>query len=159
MGLTLLLNASTKDYFYAEDSSNGFNIQIFGTQRIPDVATGEMKEFHVSAGEDVDVKLKLVSQIATEEARGHSFRKQGCYFAQEHKEAGYGHSECLLKCKLRSIESLCGCIPFYAFEGGLEEKTNEVFEQCTLAHSECLERYRGVFLDKQYRRHFFDNSY
>ncbi|KAI8128239.1 Pickpocket protein 11 [Lucilia cuprina] len=143
MGLALILNSTTSDYFYAEDSTIGFNIKLFGTQRIPDVSMGEMEEFHVCPGEDVDVKLTLVSQHTVEDARAHSVRKRGCYFPYEHKEAAFDKSECLLKCKIRSIESLCNCIPFYASKDDIEsKKVDELKEQCTLANSECLERYR-----------------
>lgn len=144
MGLTLILNSTTKDYFYAEESTIGFNVKLFGTQRIPDTSMGEMEEFHVCPGEDVDVKLRLISQYTEEDARVHSFLKRGCYFPYEHKEAAFDKSECLLKCKIRSIESLCDCIPFYASQSDIDiKKSVEDREQCTLAHSECLERYRG----------------
>ncbi|KAM7347481.1 pickpocket protein 28-like [Cochliomyia hominivorax] len=48
MGLTLILNSSTTDYFYAEESAIGFNIKLFATQRIPDTSMGEMLECHVT---------------------------------------------------------------------------------------------------------------
>ncbi|XP_065363563.1 pickpocket protein 11 [Calliphora vicina] len=143
MGLTVLLNSTTSDYFYAEESTIGFNVKLFGSQRIPDISMGEMEEFHVCPGEDVDVKLSLVSQSTVKDARVHSVLKRGCYFPYEHKEAAFDKSECLLKCKIRSIESLCNCIPFYASNSDIEsKKVDEIREQCTLANSECLERYR-----------------
>ncbi|TMW39921.1 hypothetical protein DOY81_014999, partial [Sarcophaga bullata] len=43
MGFILVLNSSTADYFYAEESTIGFNIKLFGTQRIPDTSMGEME--------------------------------------------------------------------------------------------------------------------
>ncbi|KAM7349135.1 pickpocket protein 11-like [Cochliomyia hominivorax] len=143
MGLTLILNSSTSDYFYAEESAIGFNIKLFATQRISDTSMGEMVECHVCPGEDVDVQLNLVSQLTEEDVRVHTVLKRGCYFPLEHKEAAFDKSECLLKCKIRSIESLCDCIPFYASQSDINlKRTDKKREQCTLAHSECLERYR-----------------
>lgn len=141
MGLVLVLNASTSDYFYVGDSSNGFTIQIFDNQRIPDFATGEVAEFHVDAGDDIDIKLNLVSQITTSEAHNHPPLKRGCYFTNDKKEAIYGLAGCLMNCKILSIESLCECIPFYAYD----PNNNQSLTQCTLSHAECLERYRSKF--------------
>ena len=144
MGLILILNATTADYFYAEENTIGFNIKLFGTQRIPDTSMGEMEEFHVCPGEDVNVKLKLVSQHTTEDVRAYSIAKRGCYFPYEHKEAAFDRSECLLKCKIRSIQSLCDCMPFFSSDKELKfTRQDKVNEQCSLAHVECLERYMG----------------
>lgn len=140
MGLTLLLNASTNDYFYAEGSSNGFTIQLFGNQQIPDASTGQVAEFDVDADDDVEIKLKLISQIATTQARDHPAIRRGCYFTNEHEEAAFGPAACLMNCRIRSMEYLCDCVPFYVYEG----RANETVAQCTLAQSECLERYRGM---------------
>lgn len=144
MGLILLLNSSTADYFYAEESAVGFNIKLFGTQRIPDTSMGEMEEFHVCPGEDVSVRLNLFSQHTTEHVRAYSVAKRGCYFPYEHKEAAFDRSECLLKCKIRSIQSICACLPFYSGEKDLKfGRDGEMKDQCSLAHAECLERYKG----------------
>uniref|UniRef100_A0A1I8NSL2 Uncharacterized protein n=1 Tax=Stomoxys calcitrans TaxID=35570 RepID=A0A1I8NSL2_STOCA len=138
MGLILLLNSSTSDYFYSEDSSNGFSVQIFGHQRIADTSTGEVGEFHVDAGDSIEIRLKLVSQVTTTETQDHRVEKRGCYFPNEHQDGIHGQAECLFNCRLRSIKSLCDCIPFYAYDG----KANNSQTQCSLAHMECLERYR-----------------
>ncbi|XP_061387184.1 pickpocket protein 11 [Musca vetustissima] len=143
MGLVLLLNSTTKDYFYAEDSLTGFTIQIFGKQQNADSSTGHMGLVQVDAGDDIDIRLKLVSQITTNAVRHHPVAKRGCYFPNEDKMGGYGQAGCLMKCKIRSIESLCNCMPFFAFGDKVEmDNDREPLVQCSLAHTECLKRYR-----------------
>ncbi|XP_075158097.1 pickpocket 27 [Haematobia irritans] len=139
MGLVLLLNSSTSDYFYTEDNWNGFNIQIFGNQRIPETSTGEVGQFHVDAGDSIEIRLQLISQFTTKETQDHPVEKRGCYFPNEHKDAKHGLAECLFTCRMQSIKSLCDCVPFYYYDS----KSNHTQEiQCSLAHSECLERHR-----------------
>ncbi|XP_073829613.1 pickpocket 27 [Musca autumnalis] len=144
MGLVLLLNATNKDYFYADDSLTGFTIEIFGRQQIPDSSTGHVGMVQVDAGDDIDIRLKLVSQITTNEAKSHPVAKRGCYFPNEDIGDAHGQAGCLMNCKIRSIVSLCNCIPFYAFEDGVEHNNDSESGQvqCSLAHTECLERYR-----------------
>ncbi|XP_005178987.2 pickpocket protein 11-like [Musca domestica] len=140
-GLILLLNASTNDYFYAEESLTGFTLLIFGKQKIADTSIGHMGLIQINANDDIHVRLKLVSQITTNEVRNHPVAKRGCYFPNEEKVGAYGQADCLMKCKVRSMESLCNCIPFYVYD---EKKnvTDRTPVQCSLEHTECLERYR-----------------
>lgn len=147
MGLILLLNTTTDDYFYAEGSTNGFNVKLFATQRIPDTSMGEMEEFHVDPGEDIDVNLHLITQQTMEDVRSYSVPQRGCYFLNEHEETVFDNSECLLKCKIRTTASTCQCIPFYATKVDVElTKDYEVMEQCSLFNLGCLEKYRSEYV-------------
>ncbi|XP_055914778.1 pickpocket protein 28-like [Eupeodes corollae] len=141
MGLKVLLNTSLDDNFYSQRSTTGFIVQIFNSIFYPDILTGEMSEFPVSPNTDVLLPLQINFQITDDEVRNYKVGQRRCYFADElPKEYGmqYSQPECLLKCKLQNIQSLCNCIPFYTPRDFIEPPVS----YCNLANLECLSRYK-----------------
>ncbi|XP_074034280.1 sodium channel protein Nach isoform X3 [Leptinotarsa decemlineata] len=65
--------------------------------------------------------------------------KRDCIFRDELSTVfgDYSYSDCIMDCKIRSIEAMCGCIPFNymsIFRG-------KFCDQCTLADLPCLNRH------------------
>lgn len=144
-GLTVLLNASTADYFYSDRSTSGFVVQIFQSLHFPDIANGGVSEILVSPLEDISLNMNVDNYKSESRIRSYSVTKRQCYFEDEHSELfddNYSLSQCLTNCKLRSIEALCNCIPFYTPANFIEKNETSVY--CSLANIECLDRYRGI---------------
>lgn len=110
----------------------------------PDKTTGGVSEILVSPEEDVSLDVNVEMVESDSRIRSYSVKKRQCYFEDENFALfgdNYSLSECLTKCKLRSIEALCNCIPFYTPDNFIEKNKTTVF--CSLANIACLERYRG----------------
>lgn len=143
-GLTVLLNSSISDYFFSDRSTTGFVVQLFKSMQFPDKTTGGVSEILVSPEEDVSLHVNVEMVQSESRIRSYSVKKRQCYFEDENFELygdNYSLSECLTKCKLRSIEALCNCIPFYTPANFIEKNKTTVV--CSLANIACLERYRG----------------
>lgn len=119
-------------------------VQIFQPLYFPVNSNGGVSEILISPGEDIHLNMYVNSLLSESSVRSYSVLKRKCYFEDENFEQygdHYSYSECLSKCKLRSIEALCSCVPFYTPVNILER--NETVIYCSLAHVACLERYRG----------------
>lgn len=160
-GLTVLLNSSIGDYFYNDRSTIGFVVQIFQSLYFPDSTTGGISEILVSPHEDIYLRMTVNSLKSEDTIRSYPARKRGCYFEDENFDIykdHYSYSECLTKCKMRSIEALCNCIPFYTPENLIDN--NKTIIYCSLAHIGCLERYRGKFVSRlNIKLFFFKKTY
>lgn len=77
--------------------------------------------------------------------KDYTTKQRSCLFTDElYSQFGgrYSFSECLLKCKVRSIAALCKCVPFqFPMNFGTENAGSVV--KCTLQHITCLNRYRS----------------
>lgn len=76
--------------------------------------------------------------------------QRACLFSNERPETfgqNYKRSDCVVGCRIASINSLCNCIPF--FVPVIEKKNDfsnlEQAHKCTLQHSSCLTHYRGIY--------------
>lgn len=121
-------------------------VQVFQSLYFPDNSNGGVSEILVSPHEDIYLNMNVDNLKSEPSIRSYSVMKRQCYFEDENIENygdHYSYSECLTKCKLRSIEALCNCIPFYIPANFIEQ--NKTIVYCSLAHLACLERYRGRF--------------
>lgn len=57
MGLILVVNTSSSDYFYSIFNSVGFNIQIFNPDEYPDSTSGSVQERFISPGTETFVRI------------------------------------------------------------------------------------------------------
>lgn len=145
-GLVVILNATADDYFYSTRSFIGFSIHVFSNYDFPDVFTGTVHEQVVDANEEVFMRLHVSTLLGDDSIRAYSTEQRGCLFDDEMYEQFNGHyslSQCLLKCKIRSIIALCKCIPFQFPSHFATESATEHIQTCTLNNIECLNRYRG----------------
>lgn len=71
-------------------------------------------------------------------------QQRQCLFPHEKKafNGKYTRSECLLTCKIRSVNALCDCIPFQLPPPAGYAQT----KICTLEHVSCLNKYKSMQL-------------
>lgn len=143
-GLIFILNATQSDYYYPIRNTLGFNILVFNPSDFPDNQNGGLRQVFVNPDTETFFKLDATTVESTTDVLQYSPEQRGCLFEHELPEQYAGHYsyvDCLLKCKLRSIISLCGCAPFFWPTNFPDGTTSKV--KCTLAHNVCLDRYKG----------------
>lgn len=143
-GLILILNTTLNDYYYTLRNTLGFNVHVFNPQEYPDGQTGSFLQLFANPETEVFFKLTVTTVDSIPAVQQYSPEQRGCLFQHELHEqyAGlYSYADCLLKCKIKSIIALCNCMPFFLPTNFPDGTNSDVF--CTLAHNECLSRYKG----------------
>lgn len=143
-GLVIVINASTADFYYPIRHTIGFNLLIFNPFEYPDNQNGVMQQLFVNPNVDAFYELQATTVESSSSVEQYSPTQRGCMF--EHELPGeyaghYSFADCLLKCKLRSIYELCGCIPFYLPNNFPDGKMPNI--KCTLVHNRCLVRFQS----------------
>lgn len=115
-GLTFILNTTTSDYYFSTGDFVGFKVQICSPTEFPDVQNGGLTQLFVDTNTKSYFKLIPTTIDSKRAIEQYSPIQRGCLFEHELFEQYAGHYsfvDCLLKCKLRNIITLCGCMPFF----------------------------------------------
>ncbi|KAF5296336.1 hypothetical protein FQA39_LY12553 [Lamprigera yunnana] len=140
-GLSLTLHHNVSDYFYPLLSSTGATVDIFNANDIPDVNSGGLHYRLIPVGVEIYLKLGATVVQSMPEIKKYSVTKRKCIFPEESRTMlgdKYSYSDCLLDCRIRSIMSLCECIPFTY----VTAFNNLTMPQCNLLHTACLDKYQ-----------------
>ncbi|CAO1373967.1 unnamed protein product [Diamesa serratosioi] len=142
MGLILLVNGSSDDYFYSIFNSIGFNVQIHNSNEFPDGTSGSAIEKFVNLGDEIFIRVDANSIISENSILRYSAQKRQCLFANEIARYGgkYTRSECIVNCRIRSARALCDCVPFYLPPQNIHSDPPRI---CTLQHVPCLNKYQN----------------
>ncbi|XP_054087397.1 pickpocket protein 19 [Zeugodacus cucurbitae] len=146
LGLTVVLNTSHNDDFMSILKIDGYIVIVHDSDIFPDTTSGEAHELFLTYGEESFMALRALL-VYTEPSLS-SFRPhtRKCYFEDEFLQyaAGsnwnYSFSNCVTRCRLRSIMALCRCIPFYMDTRLLPDTDGVIY--CTLQHVYCLLSYK-----------------
>lgn len=147
-GLIVLLNASTADYYYTLKNSVGFNVHVFRSANYPDSTLGNFHDEVVDPFEEVFLTLEVSTLRSTKTIEQFTINERKCIFEFEYDDeyhGEYSYTDCLLKCRIRSISALCSCIPYFMptnFRDILDEK----LEECNLLNLACLEKYKTKWI-------------
>ncbi|TMW52457.1 hypothetical protein DOY81_002472, partial [Sarcophaga bullata] len=106
--------------------------------------SGSAIEVFPMNNEDSFISIKAKFMDTSEDLRifEPSYRK--CYFYDESPDPDlllrttYTFSNCLTRCRIRSIAALCRCVPFYM---PVEFMDKAGVPYCTLHHVACMNRY------------------
>uniref|UniRef100_A0A182SN75 Pickpocket n=1 Tax=Anopheles maculatus TaxID=74869 RepID=A0A182SN75_9DIPT len=141
MGLVLLLNGSSNDYFYNLFNNIGFNLQIFNPNEVPDSTAGGVNEQFVHLGTETFIRVDAITINSEPDVLRYS--RQKCVFRNELLKYGanYGRSNCVAACRLRSVLALCECVPFYMPTAGVAASSKSI-TTCNLQHIACLNKYK-----------------
>lgn len=137
------MNATTIDYYFSTGDHRGFNIFFFDPADFSDNQNGGVKHLLMNAGKFTDFKLTTTTIESHAAIEQYTPIQRGCLFEHElfGQYAGhYSFVDCLLKCKLRRLIELCGCMPFFLPTNFPDGTFSPV--KCTLAHNKCLDRYK-----------------
>uniref|UniRef100_A0A182NS27 Pickpocket n=1 Tax=Anopheles dirus TaxID=7168 RepID=A0A182NS27_9DIPT len=135
MGLVLLLNGSSNDYFYNLFNNIGFNV--------PDITAGGVNEQFVHLGTETFIRVDAITINSEPDVLRYSRQKRQCVFRSELLKYGanYGRSSCVAACRLRSVMALCECVPFYMPTAGAAAGGKSI-TTCNLQHIACLNKYK-----------------
>lgn len=114
-GLTFILNTTTSDYYFSTGDHVGFNVQILTATEFPDIQNGGLTQLFIDSNKKAYFKLIPTTIQSKSAIEQYSPVQRGCLFEHElfSQYAGhYSFVDCLLKCKLRNIINICGCMPF-----------------------------------------------
>lgn len=137
------MNTTTSDYYFSTGDFVGFKVQILNPSEFPDIQNGGLTQLFVDTNTKAYFKLIPTTIDSKSAIEQYSPIQRGCLFEHELFEQYAGHYsfvDCLLKCKLRNIITICGCIPFFLPTNFPDGTVSPV--KCTLAHNKCLERIR-----------------
>ncbi|XP_050072210.1 pickpocket protein 28-like [Anopheles maculipalpis] len=143
MGLVLLLNGSSNDYFYNLFNNIGFNLQIFNPSEVPDSTAGGVNEQFVHLGTETFIRVDAITINSEPDVLRYSRQKRQCVFRNELLKYGanYGRSNCVAACRLRSVLALCECVPFYMPTAAATASSKSI-TTCNLQHIACLNKYK-----------------
>jgi amiloride-sensitive sodium channel len=155
MGLTVLMNLSSVDYFYPLKNFVGATTLIFDPFEMADSATGFVREVPIEKFFETRITLSCVTKRAVKEVQRYSIEKRECLFPTDMKsefKGNYVYADCLAKCKLRSVLALCKCIhPFNVPTDFSDIDTS--YPYCNLNSVGCMNKYKvkwGTFKPRQF---------
>ncbi|XP_037807499.1 pickpocket protein 28-like [Lucilia sericata] len=149
LGLTVLLNSSHSDDMVPILNMDAYVVIIHNPNDFPDIGSGSAIEVFPMNNEESFIAIRAKFMDTSEELRtfdpsyvGIFIRK--CYFDDESPDPDlllrntYTFSNCITRCRIRSIAALCSCVPFYM---PLEYMDKVGVPYCSLHHVACMNRY------------------
>ena len=160
MGLILVINNTSDDYFYNILNTKGFTvrfkssptqisqqnfnfqIQVHNSYEFPDPSSGSAIERLVGPGEEIFVRVDATSMTSERDIANYRAERRQCLFPDENPSYNkkYTRSECILNCRIRSVKALCDCVPFQLPPPNVKSDPPKI---CTLQHVPCLNKYRS----------------
>jgi acid-sensing ion channel, other len=144
MGLTVLLNLSSSDYYYPMRNYVGATVMVFDSNDFPESSTGELQEVPLEGFQEIRVTIAVNTKVADDQVQRYSIPKRQCMFKTDLKEEYFGeysYGSCLLKCKIRSVLALCNCKLFNLPTNFPDVPLDEV-PYCSLGNIGCLSKYK-----------------
>ncbi|CAK1552337.1 unnamed protein product [Leptosia nina] len=141
-GLALVVNPMVEDYHYRIYNMMGFEILLFDPTHFPDPSGGRVIQRSAQPDQVVMIKVTSTKQIATTEVRKYPQTTRKCLFHDERQKKFsnmYSYSACIVSCRIRTIQSLCKCTPFY-LPVLLKQK-----RVCSYDDLKCLNKYKEKF--------------
>lgn len=142
-GLHVILNSSDADYYYPLLSHYGHSVHLFDPHDYPDMATGYLQQRFIKPNVETMVELFASTVVATESLRLFSPSQRNCLFQDERPgfNGHYSQSDCLLNCRIRSLDALCDCVPFFIPRTSDNPYLANSTQTCNLEHVACLNKY------------------
>ncbi|XP_015837285.1 sodium channel protein Nach [Tribolium castaneum] len=137
-GLSVELNIDIDDYFYTMMSSTGVNVHIFIPSDYPDKSSGDLIENIADIGTENFVEIIPTTVRAVRDVMNYAVDKRECLFEVEQRTqfGVYSQSDCFVDCRVKSMTTLCECIPFTV-------PLSDDYTVCTLRDLPCLARYKS----------------
>uniref|UniRef100_T1GNS8 Pickpocket protein 28 n=1 Tax=Megaselia scalaris TaxID=36166 RepID=T1GNS8_MEGSC len=113
MGLTVLLNTSSKEYFCTSTRSYGFKVLVHNPVEKPKIDNFGLL---VTKGRETRISIKPSIQSASPSIRSIARNKRHCLFSDEGNLTyyrTYSRKNCELECESKFIYDYCKCILYY----------------------------------------------
>ncbi|XP_034482408.1 pickpocket protein 28 [Drosophila innubila] len=113
MGLTVVLNASTAEYYCTKSMSNGFKVLVHNPAELPKVSN---YGFIVTSGREARIPIEPVYEDATLSIRSIKKSVRRCLFSDENDliyYRTYSRKNCELECEAKLLLRDCSCVLYY----------------------------------------------
>ncbi|KAH8292921.1 hypothetical protein KR044_008658 [Drosophila immigrans] len=113
MGLTVVLNASTSEYYCTKSMSNGFKVLVHNPAELPKVSN---YGFIVTSGREARIPIEPVYEDATPSIRSIKKSVRRCLFSDENDLSyyrTYSRKNCELECEAKLLLRDCSCVLYY----------------------------------------------
>ncbi|KAL7744948.1 hypothetical protein ACLKA6_007220 [Drosophila palustris] len=113
MGLTVVLNASTAEYYCTKSMSNGFKVLVHNPAELPKVSN---YGFIVTSGREARIPIEPVYEDATPSIRSIKKSVRRCLFSDENDLTyyrTYSRKNCELECEAKLLLRDCSCVLYY----------------------------------------------
>ncbi|XP_072929568.1 sodium channel protein Nach-like [Epargyreus clarus] len=137
-GLNVILDPMMDDYAYPMYNIEGIEVLIFDPTHFADPSGGRVIQRNVQPGQAVYFELQSIKQVATREVRKYPYSTRKCLFHDESKKKFswmYSYSACIVNCRIRTVQSLCKCTPYFL-------PTERKGSICTLNDLRCLNKHK-----------------
>ncbi|KAL4708273.1 hypothetical protein ACJJTC_016322 [Scirpophaga incertulas] len=142
-GLNVVIDPLVDDYAYPINNIIGFDIFLHDPTHFADINAGRVIHRIVEGNTTIHLQLHSVKQMATQEVRKYPLSARQCLFHDEKKEKFgdmYSYSACIVSCRIRTVQSLCKCTPYFF---PTSENNQHI---CTLDKLPCLNQYKEKLL-------------
>ncbi|EDW00314.1 pickpocket protein 28 [Drosophila grimshawi] len=113
MGLTVVLNTSTAEYYCTKSMGNGFKVLVHNPAELPKVSN---YGFVVGAGREARISVEPVYEDATPSIRSIKKSVRRCLFSDENDLSfyrTYSRKNCELECEAKLLLRDCKCVLYY----------------------------------------------
>uniref|UniRef100_A0A1A9WF90 RNA helicase n=1 Tax=Glossina brevipalpis TaxID=37001 RepID=A0A1A9WF90_9MUSC len=113
MGLTVIINASTEEYYCSKSNSAGFKFLVHNPANLPKVSNyGSL----LAAGREAFIPIYPIYEDAGPRIRSHKQKIRRCLFSDEGNLTyyrSYSRENCRYECEARLLQKICSCILYY----------------------------------------------
>ncbi|XP_037928250.1 pickpocket protein 11-like isoform X2 [Teleopsis dalmanni] len=138
-GLTVLLDAHTKDYLISSVKKTGYQVLIHDAYEFP---SSSIQRYALQDRTENMLSIKPRSTYATEYLNTEKLHVRRCYLPNErqlHTFRAYTQINCLLECRSQKLFHKCGCIPpMYIPE-------NKFWPSCSFKERKCINVNKNIF--------------
>ncbi|XP_014094646.2 sodium channel protein Nach [Bactrocera oleae] len=143
-----VIQSDSNDFWHTEFTSYAFRLYLFLQNDYPTVMTNTMGEILVNPRTLVEIAIQPSFYEASHAIRNFSPELRHCYFKDEGErllnKSYYSHDECLLICRMQSMQRYCGCVSPFLAPSLINASV------CTLLQLPCLSNWLRVFTQWSY---------
>ncbi|KAG7296744.1 hypothetical protein JYU34_020673 [Plutella xylostella] len=132
-GLSVIVHTARDDDAYLRWTGVGTEVILFNGAEYPLMEGGGILAVPAAVNESTFLLLSTAEVDAPSDVHDVSEARRGCKFGKP----GETYIQCLTECRRKTIETLCGCVPFQYMPA-------EGDTLCRLEQLPCLNKYRGM---------------
>uniref|UniRef100_A0A1A9UHP7 Pickpocket protein 28 n=1 Tax=Glossina austeni TaxID=7395 RepID=A0A1A9UHP7_GLOAU len=113
MGLTVILNASSDEYYCSKTNSAGFKFLVHNPANLPKISNYGVL---LAAGREAFIPIYPIYEDAGPRIQSHKQAVRRCLFSEEGNLTyyrSYSRENCRYECEARLLQKICSCVLYY----------------------------------------------
>uniref|UniRef100_A0A1B0ABX7 Pickpocket protein 28 n=1 Tax=Glossina pallidipes TaxID=7398 RepID=A0A1B0ABX7_GLOPL len=113
MGLTVILNASSDEYYCSKTNSAGFKFLVHNPANLPKISNYGVL---LAAGREAFIPIYPIYEDAGPKIHSHKQAVRRCLFSEEGNLTyyrSYSRENCRYECEARLLQQICSCVLYY----------------------------------------------